>query len=360
MRDVEWEDAATVERTTIKDIARAAGCSYTTVSHALNGTRYVAADTRTRIEALARDMGYRPDPIARTLKGRDSLLIGHILCGLHDNPFFALVARGADQRAQELGYATILSYTDSHAEAEARSVQLLLEKRVDGIIFTTPLSAANVESAVAAGVATVMVERPLRVAGAHAVVADHRSGVRDLTRLLIDGGHRRLAYIGGDFTLQGSESVERRRLRGFRDALKEASIAVLPTHVRLVPYGVEPARAACMAVLDALARPSALVVGSDMLAAGVLQVLYERGVRVPDDVSVVSVDDTLGPYTAPPLTEAEPRTVEVGRQAVDLIVEHCRGAEGGHHDARRVTLTPRLHVRASTRPLPAPDIRAAL
>jgi len=198
-------------RTTIKDIARAAGCSYTTVSHALNGTCYVAPETRERIAELARAMAYRPDPVARALKGQDSLLVGHILCGLHDNPFFSLVARGADQRAQELGYATLLSYTDHHAEAEERAVRLLLEKRVDGIIFTTPLSPANVELAVAAGAAAVMVERPLPVRGAHAVVVDHRSGVRDLTRLLIEGGHRQLAYIGGDLSLEGSASVERER-----------------------------------------------------------------------------------------------------------------------------------------------------
>ncbi len=343
-------------RTTIKDIACAAGCSITTVSHALNGTRYVRAETRAMIEDLARTMDYRPDPVARTLKGRDSLLIGHILCGLHDNAFYALVARGADQRAQELGYATLLSYTDSHADAEEKAVQLLLEKRVDGIIFTTPLSAANVELAVAAGVATVMVERPLPVRGAHAVVVDHRGGVRDLTRLLIAEGHGRLAFIGGDFALQGSETVERRRLRGFRDAVKEAELAVPPAHIRLVPYGVEPARAACAAVLDAPPRPTALVVASDLLAAGVLQVLYERGLRVPDDVSVVGVDDTLGPYMAPPLTEAEPQTVEMGRQAVELIVAQCRETSGaGRRDGRRVTLTPHLHVRASTRAMPTID-----
>ncbi len=308
------------------------------------------------IEDLARTMEYRPDPVARTLKGRDSLLIGHILCGLHDNAFYALVARGADQRAQELGYATLLSYTDSHAEAEERAVRLLIEKRVDGIIFTTPLSAANVELSVAAGVATVMVERPLPAPGAHAVVVDHRGGVRDLTRLLIDEGHRSLAYIGGDFALQGSETVERRRLRGFRDAVKEAGLAVPPAHVRLVPYGVEPARAACATVLDAPPRPTALVVASDLLAAGVLQVLYERGLRVPDDLSVAGVDDTLGPYMAPPLTEVEPQTVEMGRQAVELIVAQCRETAGaGRRDGRRVTLTPHLHARASTRAMPLVD-----
>jgi len=343
-------------RTTIKDIARAAGCSITTVSHALNGTRYVRAETRAMIEELARSMDYRPDPVARTLKGRDSLLIGHILCGLHDNAFYALVARGADQRAQELGYATLLSYTDSHAKAEEKAVQLLLQKRVDGIIFTTPLSAANVELAVAAGVATVMVERPLPVPGAHAVVVDHRSGVRDLTRLLIDGGHRWLAFIGGDFALQGSDTVERRRLRGFRDAVKEVGLAIPAAHVCLVPYGVESARVACAAVLDAPPQPTALVVASDLLAAGVLQVLYERGLRVPDDVSVVGVDDTLGAYMAPPLTEAEPRTVEMGRQAVELIVAQCREtAEASRRGGQRVTLAPRLHIRASTRAVPTVD-----
>jgi DNA-binding LacI/PurR family transcriptional regulator len=125
-------------RTTIKDIALAAGVSITTVSHALNGTRYVSAKTRARIQDLARLMEYRPDPIARMLQGQDSLLIGHILSALVTNPFFGLVASGADRRAQDVGYATLLSYTDCHAEAESRAVDLLLEKRVNGIIFTTP------------------------------------------------------------------------------------------------------------------------------------------------------------------------------------------------------------------------------
>ncbi len=348
-------------RTTIKDIAHAAGCSYTTVSHALNGTRYVRAETRARIEELARAMDYRPDPVARTLKGQGSLLIGHLLSGLHDNAFFALVARGADQRAQELGYATILSYTDRHAEAEARAVRLLLEKRVDGIIFTTPLASANVELAVASGVATVMVERPLPVRGAHAVVVDHYSGVRDLTRLLTEGGHRRLAYIGGDPSVEGGVSVEGERLRGFRDAVEEAGLRVPPSRIRLVPYGIAPARTACAAVLDERMRPSALVVGSDMLVAGVLQILYERTLRVPDDVSVVGVDDTLGRYMAPPLTEVEPQTVEMGRQAVDLVVAQCQGAmTSDRGNGRRVTLTPRLHLRTSTRALAVAKVDAAV
>ncbi len=343
-------------RTTIKDIALAAGCSITTVSHALNGTRHVRAETRVKIEELARIMEYRPDPVARLLQGQDSLLVGHILSGLHDNAFFALVARGADQRAQELGYATLLSYTDRHVEAEERAVRLLLQKRVDGIIFTTPMAAANVERAVAAGVATVMIERPLPVVGAHVVTVDQRGGLRDLTRLLIDEGHRRLAYIGANFSREDGDVVEQQRLQGFCDAVEEGALTVPPAHIRLVPYGTASAQSACQDVLHAPDQPSALVIGSDMLAAGVLQVLYERGLRVPDDISVVSVDDTLGPYLAPPLTEAEPQTVEMGRQAVELIVAQCQGTAGpGHRDGHRVTLMPHLRVRASTRAMPMAD-----
>lgn len=339
-------------RTTIKDIAQAAGVSITTVSHALNGTRYVSPRTRARIHELARAMEYRPDPIARMLQGQDSLLIGHVISALYINPFFALVARGADRRAQQFGYATLLSYTDQHVEAEKRAVELLIEKRVNGIIFTTAVAASNVELAVASGAAVVMIERPLPVDGAHAVVADHRQGVRDLTRLLVTQGHRHIAYIGGDFSIPGSDIVERQRLRGFRDAMDEANLGMPRSLVLLVPYGIASARAACLALLDAEPRPSAVVIGSDLLASGVLHALYERGLRVPDDLSLVSCDDTLGPYMAPPLTEADPQTEEMGSQAVDLIVQQTTGTPSER--GQRVVLQPRLHLRASTRPLGEP------
>ncbi|HKC76700.1 MAG TPA: substrate-binding domain-containing protein [Chloroflexota bacterium] len=111
-------------------------------------------------------------------------------------------------------------------------------------------------------------------------------------------------------------------------------------------------RAACQALLDAGQRPTALVIGSDLLAAGVFQILYERRLRVPDDLSVVSYDNTLGPYMAPPLTEAEPPTAEMGRQAVALIVEECqRSTARGRGRGQRVVLQSRLHLRDSARPL---------
>jgi DNA-binding LacI/PurR family transcriptional regulator len=338
-------------RTTIKDVALAAGVSTTTVSHALNGTRYVSRGTRERIRAVAERLSYRPDPIARALQGQDTLLIGHIIRDLVGNPFFAQVARGADRHAQELGYATILSYTDMRSESEHKAVHLLLEKRVNGIIFNTPETAENVALAVAAGVAAVMIERPFTVPGAHAVVTDHHRGLYDLTRVLIEQGHRRIAFIGGELSMPGSAIVERRRLRGFHDALREAGLSVPPAHVLLVPYRAEPARVACRQALEAHPQPTALVVGSDLLVSGVLQVLYERHLRVPDDISVVSFDDTLGAHMAPPLTEAEPATEDMGRQAVDLIVQHCRQPAGTPRRSKRITLQPRIHHRASTGPV---------
>jgi DNA-binding LacI/PurR family transcriptional regulator len=223
-------------RVTIRDIAAAAGVSITTVSHALNHTRHVSPTTKATIQEIAQRMRYRPDPVARMLQGQDSLLIGHILANLPENRFFGLVARGADLGAQEAGYSTIISYAADRAEAEEHAVRLLIEKRVNGIIFTTPLSAANVELAVAAGVATVMVERPLPVRGAHSVMIDHRGGIRDLTNLLIKQGHRRFAYIGGDLAQRGAYIVERQRLRGFRNALSDAGIRVAPSRIVLAPY----------------------------------------------------------------------------------------------------------------------------
>jgi DNA-binding LacI/PurR family transcriptional regulator len=326
--------------------------SITTVSHALNHTRYVSPVTRAAIQAIAQRLGYRPDPVARMLQGGESLLIGHVLSALANNFFFGLVARGADLCAQESGYATIISYTDGQAESERKAVRLLLEKRVNGLIFTTPIAAENVELAVAAGVATVMIERPLKVRGAHAVVIDHHQGFYALTNLLIQQGHSRLAFIGGELSQQGSYVVERQRLKGFKDALSEAGLTVPPACVEQVPYyDTARTRAACRAVLDYRPMPTGLVMGSDLLASGALQVLYERRLRVPEDVSVVSFDNTLGPYLAPPLTDAEAPAESMGRHAIELIVQHCqRAAAGKPTKGQRVTLQPQLHLRASTAP----------
>lgn len=338
----------TMGRTTIKDIALAADVSITTVSHALNHTRHVSPVTRARVQDLAQKMGYRPNSIARTLQGQDSLLIGHILSQLHTNLFYALVARGADQRAQELGYATIMAHTESHVESEEQAVRLLLDKRVNGIIFTTPLSPSNVLLAMSEGACAVMIERPLPVPGAHAVVIDHRRGIYDLTCMLVEQGHHHIAYVGGDFSLPGSDLVERERLRGFQDAMIEVGLSVPLAQMLLVPYGINPARSACQALLDGPRRPTALVIGSDLLAAGVLQVLYERRLRVPDDLSVVSFDDTLGPYMAPALTESKPPDEEMGRQAVELIVRYSQRQADR---SQRIVLQPQLHRRDSTRTL---------
>jgi LacI family transcriptional regulator len=124
-------------------------------------------------------------------------------------------SRGADQRAQELGYATIMAHTESHAESEEQAVRLLLDKRVNGIIFTTPVTIKRASRNVR-GACAVMIERPLPVPGAHAVVIDHRRGIYDLTCMLVEQGHHHIAYVGGDFSLPGSDLVERERLRGFR------------------------------------------------------------------------------------------------------------------------------------------------
>ncbi len=340
-----------MSRVTLKELAQAAGVSTTTVSHALNGTRHVSARTKAAIKDLAERMDYRPDPVARMLRGHDSLLIGHVVSNLISNPFFALVARGADLRAQESGFATVLACTEDSAEAEARAVDLLLEKRVNGIIFTTPLAEANVARVVAAGVAAVMIERPLAVPGGHSVVVDHLRGVYDLTRILINEGHKHIAFIGGNFQIAGSEHVERQRLRGFRAAMRDAGLAVPTSQVVLVPYGIEGGGTGVQAVLSTARPPTALVIGSDLLVAGVLQSLHHRAVRVPDDLSVVSYDDTLGAFMTPPLTEVEPLTEDMGRTAVDLIVRQCQERETSSavRKGQRIVLQPRLHRRASTR-----------
>ena len=351
-------------RATLKDVAELAGVSTATVARVLQGNRHVADETRRLVEAAVAETGYQINAIAQGLRRQRTATIGHLLHGVIPNPFFAGVALGVEHESLRHGYGVLMFNTHGDAGRERLGVETLIRRRVDGILFTTPTHEDNVRLALGAGIPVVQVER-MTGADTPAVTVDNFVGARAAVEHLIDLGLRRIAYIGADPRGMRERAgaarwpdVEQERLSGYSDALRHHG---LPVDEALIGLGRYYTRAARERPNDGyvwmrrfLLRedpPEAVFATSDLLAAGALQAIYERSLRVPDDVSVVGFDDTYAPYFAPPLTTVAQPMVEIGEAAARLVFRGLGGPDGPVGE-RVVRLPTRLIIRGSTGPPP--------
>ena len=352
-------------RATLKDVARLAGVSTATVARVLHANGYVADETRRLVEAALADTGYQINEVAQGLRRQRTATIGHVLNSIIPNPFFAGVAFGVEQEALRHGYGVLMFNTHGDAERERLGVETLVRRRVDAMLFTTPVHEDNVRLALAAGLPVVQVERMTAV-DTLAVLVDNVAGPRAVVEHLIGLGHCRIAFIGADPRRMHRHSggprrpdVEQERLSGFLTALNDRGIPSDDALIALGRYytgamdeGPNDGYTAMHRFLDLGRPPTAVFATSDLLAAGALQALYERALRVPDDVSVVGHDDTYAPYFAPPLTAVKQPLVELGEAAARLVFRHL-DRSAGHEGERIARVATRLVVRASTGPAPA-------
>jgi DNA-binding LacI/PurR family transcriptional regulator len=351
---------------TLKEVAALAGVSTATVARVLHNNGHVADATRRAVERAVRDSGYRPNILARGLRTRRTFTLGHVLQTTALNPFFAGVAIGAEQEAERHGCGVLVFNTERDPDRERRGVETLIQRRVDAIIFTTPSADRNVELAVEAGIPVVQVER-VGPTPTLTVTVDNHVGARAAVEHLLALGHRRIAFLGVDpaspaeslggvpSRMAARRAVERERLAGYLDALRAAGVEPPPLLVALGPtyYSTDHARATVgpWLALPPGERPTAVFAACDILAAGVLQEVHARRLRVPDDVSLVGFDDTYAPYLAPPLTTVAQPVLDLGRAATRLAMAALRAGDGAD-PLRSERLVTRLVVRASTGPPP--------
>jgi LacI family transcriptional regulator len=340
--------AGAARRPTLETLSRLAGVSASTVSRALKNDARISADMRQRIARLAAQAGYTPDALARSLASGQSGLLGLVL-GPVENPFYAELLQEAVAQAAQRG----LRFLVVHAGAgpiEGRTTEALLQYRVDGcLISSAELSSRAAEICAANGVQVVMINRIAQIA-ASAVACDNARGGRDLAAFLLEGGHRRFAVVHA----AGSSSTGNDRERGFVQALAEAGCAVEQRLPGLSTYDGGFAAGEAIAAMDAAARPDAVFAVSDIMAMGVLDALRLRGLRVPEQISVVGFDNIAA--AARPiyrLTTLEQPLAAMVRRGLDLLV--ARIADPAMPD-ETVTLRGRLVVRGSARRLsPAAD-----
>lgn len=327
---------------TIQEVAEKAGVSSTTVSHVVNNTRYVSPEARARVEAAMDELGYRPNALARSLRRGQTHTLGLILPD-SANPFFAEIGRAVEDAAFELGYSVILCNTEGDLDKEQLYMDVLSKKQVDGIIFVAAGDRTDsLRDLLRRKMSVVVVDRDLTGIEVDAVLIDNQQGGYLATQHLIELGHRRIACISGPSNVTPSAE----RVIGYRNAMREAGLIVDEDLIRCGDFHAESGRSVAHGLLNRSSVPTALFVCNDMMAMGALRAAAEMGQRVPATLAVVGFDDIdLASYTTPRLTTVAQPKVDMGRRAVQLLIERLADKSLA---PRKEILLPHLIVRDSS------------
>jgi len=342
---------------TIRDVARLAGVSKSTVSRVLNGDPNVSDESRSAVMAAIKEVRYTPNALARGLSTRKTGTIGLIISDI-TNPFHAEVARGVEDLAADYESNVILCNTDGRPKKEAAYVDLLLEKRVDGIIFTSvKMDESDVTELRAKRVPFVFAGRTLPDVDADSVVVDNVLGGFQATNHLLGLGHRKIAYIAGPSHV--SASVD--RYEGYCQALRKAGVEPDPEFVAEGDFRQEGGYRAMSLLLSRGLPVTAVFAANDYMAIGALEAILEGGRKVPEDIAVVGFDDILfaGLHLVQLTTVAQPK-YDMGAIAARILFERI-SSSSKDRPWHRVVLPPRLVIRRTCgdylgrRGLPQPD-----
>ena len=327
------------EHPTILDVAERAGVSKSLVSLVLRGSPRVSEEKRAAVLRAADELRYRPNAVARSLVNKRSFLIGVMLSDLH-NPFFVEVVDGIEQEALAAQYRALFNTGGRTAEGESVAIETLLQLRTDGIILASPVLPSREILLAAATTHVVLVARPSRWPEVDSVANDDRAGARMAVEHLRDLGHRLIAHIDGG---KGAGASARRA--GYKDAMRRHS---LDAESLVVPgaYTEEGGAEGVAQLLSGPTRPTAIFAANDLAAIGALHTLERRGLKVPDDVSLVGYDNTsLAALGHINLTTIDQPRREMGAMAVKLLLDRL-DESGGR--ARHVLVQPQLVVRGTT------------
>lgn len=332
---------------TMRDVAARANVSVATVSHVINGTRFVDPQTVDRVRLAIEALGYRPNSLARGLRRSETSTIGMLLPD-NSNPFFGEIARAIEDVGFTQGYNVILCNSDGSEAKEAAYVDTLLSKQIDGIILiSSGNSFAPLHTILNAGVPCVVIDRELGDLAVDQVLIDNEYGGYLAGQYLVRLGHRRMGYIAGPNQL----SLSAHRLTGFKRALNEAGL-MLPDEAMvpgdfLYTGGAEGMRALLRRDLGL----TAVFAANDRMAVGAISVLQRAGLNVPQDISVVGYDNIpLANAMWPSLTTIAQPMTEMGQTGISLLLERIKRRDE-NLPPRRVMLPVRLVERESCRRL---------
>ncbi len=335
---------------TIKDIAKAAGVSHTTVSRALRDSPVISAATAAQIKQLAQQMGYVPNSAARNLKTNRSNAFGVIVQRI-DDPFYGEVIDGIEDVLQSRGYSLLLAASHGDSEKEKEIFRTLSERRVDGtIICSIAISQAQAAQLDHFGVPIVVINNQAANDTTYAVSHDDNDGATQIVQHLLDLGHQNIAYIGNASAGRTNED----RLNAFHATLQTAGVDVRPEWVVNAPNGsVKGGVRGAQMLLRQPERPTAVVCFNDVMAVGAMSTLKGAGIGVPENCAVTGFDNiALAEYLCPPLTTFDQPKYELGQRAAQMMLSVLERKRAMPAQPQSVCLRGTLIVRESTAPLP--------
>jgi LacI family transcriptional regulator len=330
----------------VKDVAAAAGVSLGTVSNVLNRPELVSTTTRAKVEQAMESLGLVRNESARQLRAGSSRILAYLMLDA-GNPFFTDVARGIEDAAREAGLSVFLCNSNEDAGREADYLDLLEQQRVQGVLITpVDPDSSRLTTLPARGTPVVVVDRAIDDGEHCSVAVDDVLGGEVALAHLIELGHTRIAYVGGPTNI--GQVTDRRQ--GARQALERAGLPAgnlveLVTSALTVAEGRGAGQR--LAGLPLERRPTAAFCANDLLALGLLQQCVSLGLRVPEDLAIIGYDDIeFAAAAAVPLTSVRQPRQLLGKTAAELLLDESANPD---HEHQRVTFTPELVVRTSTR-----------
>ncbi|HEX4500679.1 MAG TPA: ribose operon transcriptional repressor RbsR [Scandinavium sp.] len=327
---------------TMKDVARLAGVSTSTVSHVINKDRFVSEAITEKVNAAIKSLNYAPSALARSLKLNQTRTIGMLITA-STNPFYSELVRGVERSCFERGYSLVLCNTEGDEQRMNSNLETLMQKRVDGLLLLCTETHQPSPEIVQRypSIPTVMMDWAPFDGDSDLIQDNSLLGGDMATQYLIDKGYTRIACIAGPL----DKTPARLRLEGYQAAMLRSGLPVVEGYIITSDFEFGGGLTAMQSLLALPVPPQAVFVGNDAMAVGVYQALYQAGLSIPKEMAVVGYDDIeLAAFMTPPLTTIHQPKDELGELAIDVLIH--RMAQPGQKQ-QRVQLTPELVVRGS-------------
>ncbi|HCY75447.1 MAG TPA: transcriptional regulator [Ignavibacteriales bacterium] len=330
---------------TLKSIALKLGVSVTTVSRALNGksNRYrISKETELKILKAAKELAYSPNQLARGLRLKRTNTIGYIIPDI-SNPFFASIAKSVEKSARKFGYSIILCDSEESTDIEKESLQLMLNRKVDGLIISpVGLEVSHLVAVSQKNIPIVLLDRYFPNLNLPFVTSDNYQGALEAVNLLIENGHTRIACIQG----LKNTSPNNDRVRGYKDAHLNKQLTIDESLIVGDSFGEDNGYIETKLLLRKNPLPTAIFSVSNLISLGAIRAISEEGLKIPEDISMISFDDQ--PYSrflSTPMTTVSQQSTQIGQIATKLLLDQIESKRS--HDPQGIFLPTKIILRDS-------------